>query len=56
MFSNKKEEMLLTSPNATPHSLRENKGGPYFWLGLISYRHLILGQALRRSYKKISVF
>ena len=34
--------MLLTSPNATPHSLRENKGGPYFWLGLISYRHLTL--------------
>ena len=39
------EEMLLTSPNATPHSLRENKGGPYFWLGLISYRHLINNSA-----------
>ena len=35
------EEMLLTSPNATSHSVRENKGGPYYWLGLISYRHPI---------------
>ena len=35
------EEMLLTSPNATSHSVRENTGGPYYLPGLISFRHLI---------------
>ena len=41
MFLHQMEEMLLTSRTATSHSLRENKGGPYYLPGLISFRHLI---------------
>jgi len=42
MFLYQMEEMLLTSRNATSHGLRENKGGPYYLPGLISFRHLII--------------
>ena len=44
--------MLLTGPNATPNSVRENKGGPYYWLGLISYS--ILAESPHRNTKSTS--